>query len=124
MHQKVIQSLFCWESQLMEGYIGLRPVIMWCHGIAYNRGAKIHMRIINSAQPQEPGEYTIVKRKTGYPQELRTGWKMAPLDVANTPEANTQNLASQAQLLSQLTEQTSVLQPNLNALTLRTSLPV
>ena len=92
---------------------------MWCHGIAYNHATKVQMRIINSAQPQEPGEYTIAKRKTGYPQELRTGWKVAPLDVEDTSEANTQNLAVQAQLLSQLTEQTSVLQPNLNALTLR-----
>src|SRR3954447_23260919 len=108
----------------MEGCKGFAPVTMWCHGIAYDHGTKVQMRIINHAQPQQAGEYAIAKRKTGYPQEARTGWKMAPLDLADTPEANTQNLASQAQLLSQLAEQTSALQPNLNPLTLRTSLPV
>jgi hypothetical protein len=121
LHQKAIQSLFCWESQIMVGCKGLAPVTMWCHGVAYQRGTKIQMRIIPHAQPEQPGEYSIAKRKTGYPKEVRNGWKIAPLDVGDTPAANTQSLASQAQLLSQLSEETSTLQPNVNALTLRTS---
>jgi hypothetical protein len=123
MHQKAIQTLFCWESQIMEGYKGISPVTMWCHGIAYEHGTKAQMRVINHAQPQEVGEYSIAKRKTGYPKEARTGWNIAPLDVQDTPEANTQNLAAQAELQYQLRAETSTLQPNVNALTLSTSLP-
>ena len=75
------------------------------------------MRIIQSTTTCE---YSICKRKTGYPKDVRTGWNLAPLDVPGTPAANTQNLASQAQLLSDVKEQTSTFQPNVNALTLRT----
>jgi hypothetical protein len=47
---------------------------------------------------------------------------LAPIAVDDIPDANTQNLAAQTQFLSQLREETSVLQPNVNAPTLLTSL--
>jgi hypothetical protein len=117
MHQKAIQSLFCWESQLMVGYQGLRPVTMWCHGLAYKHGTKIQMRIV-TFEPQLPGEYTVAKRKAGYPKDARVGWNLAPVDVSDTPSCNLQTLAAQAQLLSQLEQESGPLQPNINSLTL------
>ena len=115
--------VFCWSSAMMVGFQGMRPVTMWCHGIAYEHGTKIQMRIINTAQPQKPGEYTIARRRAGYPKEARTQWNIAPVDVDDTPAANTQVLATQAQLLSELRQETALLQPNSNPLTLRESMP-
>src|SRR4051794_24691634 len=60
------------------------------------------------------GTWRVLNRqaKRVYPQELRTGWKMAALDVQDTPECSTQNLAAQAVLMSRLSEETTSLQPN------------
>ena len=78
------------------------------------------MRIV-STQPQLPGEYTVAKRKAGYPKDARMGWTFAPIDVQDTPHCNLQTLASQAHLIAQLQQESGALQPNINALTLRES---
>jgi len=102
IQQKAIQSLYCWESRLMSGYVGTGPVTMWCHGIAFNPKTKVQMRIFDKVA-QNPGEYNVEQRKPGWPHERRVSWNIAPLDVQDAPPP--QGLAAQSELLAKFQAQ-------------------
>lgn len=116
MHQKYIQSLFCWEAVPMEGYEGFHPIKTWCHGIVYGSETKVPMKLVTTTR--KVGEYKLVKRYPGWPKLQRTAWRMANETVVNDPPVDTRTLGQQRALTTALMSESQFLPEAKTSLTM------